>query len=32
MLPHPGFKIPDAFLQPDDYCPLLGDHRLLLNN
>jgi len=32
MLPHPGFEIPDAFLQTDvrraevnDRCPLLGD-------
>ena len=32
MLPHPRFEIPDAFLQPDDRCPLPGDSRLLLNN
>ena len=32
MLPHPGFEIPDAFLQPDDRCPLLGNHRLLLGD
>ena len=32
MLPHPGFKITDAFLQLRDRCPLLGDCRLLLNN
>ena len=32
MLPHPGFEIPDAFLQPDDRCPLLGDCRPKLNN
>jgi hypothetical protein len=32
MLPHPGFKITDAFLQLRDRRPLLGDCRLLLNN
>ena len=32
MLPHPGFEIPDAFLQPDDRCPLLGDCRPELTN
>ena len=32
MLPHPGFEIPDAFLQTDDRCPLLGDCRPKLNN
>ena len=32
MLPHPGFKIPDPFLQLRDRCPLLGDHRLLLGD
>jgi hypothetical protein len=32
MLPHPGFKIPDPFLQLRDRCPLLGDCRPKLNN
>ncbi len=32
MLPHPGFKIPDAFLQLRDRCPEFQDGRLLLNN
>jgi len=32
MLPHPGFEIPDPFLQLRDRCPLLGDHRLLLGD
>ena len=32
MLTHPGFEIPDTFLQLRDRCPLLGDCRLQLNN
>ena len=39
MLPHPGFEIPDPFLQTDvrrpevnDHCPLPGDCQLQLNN
>jgi len=32
MHPAPGFENPDAFLQPDDRCPEVNDHRLLLNN
>jgi len=29
MLPHPGFEIPDAFLQLRDRCPEFQDGRLL---
>ena len=32
MLPHPGFEIPDAFLQLRDRCPEFQDGRLLLTN
>jgi len=31
MLPHPGFEIPDTFLQLRDRYPLLGDCRPKLN-
>ncbi len=32
MLPHPGFEIPDAFLQPDVRCPEVNDHRPQVSN
>ena len=32
MLPHPGFEIPDAFLQPDVRRAEVNDRCLLLNN
>ena len=32
MLPHPGFEIPDAFLQPDVRRAEFNDHRPKLNN
>jgi hypothetical protein len=31
MLPHPGFEIPDAFLQLRDRCPEVNVHRPEVN-
>ena len=31
MLPHPGFKIPDTFLQLRDRCPEVNVHRPEVN-
>jgi len=31
MLPHPGFEIPDAFVQPDIRRAEVNDHRPKLN-